>query len=67
MLSREELYETNLLGCGVKNSLLDSFIGDYLAIAVKNKMFVLCDREPFKAHHAGLTKEELEIPIIINR
>lgn len=67
LLSREELYETNLLGYGVKNSLLDSFIGDYLAIAVKNKMFVLCDREPFKAHHAGLTKEELEIPIIINR
>lgn len=67
LLTKEEVYEEELLGYGIKHELLDSFIGDYLAVAVKNKMFQLTKDKPFTAHHAGLTKEELEIPIIINK
>lgn len=67
LLTKEELLEEHLLGFGVKHKLLDSFIGDYIAIAIKSKMFQLKDNEPFKAHHAGLTKEEIEVPIIINK
>lgn len=67
LLTKEELYETELLGFGVKHKYLDSFIGDYIAIAISNKMIQLKKGDPFKAHHAGLTKEELEVPIIINK
>ena len=51
----------------MKHQYLDSFIGDYIAISTSNKMIQLKKGEPFKAHHAGLTKEELEVPIIINK
>ena len=67
LLTKQELYESNLLGYGIKHQLLDSFIGDYIAIAITNKMFQLKEGAPFKAHHAGLTKEELEVPLIINK
>lgn len=67
LLTKEELYETELLGYGVKHQYLDSFIGDYVAISTSNKMIQLKKGKPFKAHHAGLTKEELEVPIIVNK
>lgn len=67
LLTKEELYDSNLLGYGIKHQLLDSFVGDYIAIAIKNKMFQLNENTALKAHHAGLTKEELEVPIIINK
>lgn len=67
LLTKKELYATNLLGYGKKHQLLDSFIGDYFAIATSNKKFQVKKGEPLKAHHAGLTIEELEVPIIINK
>lgn len=67
LLTKDKLYKTNLLGYGKKHELLDSFIGDYTAIATGNKSFQTKKGESLKAHHAGLTKEELEIAIIINK
>lgn len=65
LLSKQELYEKKLLGEGKKHKMLDQFIGDYLAIATSNQMMSLTGDKPFIAHHAGLTKDELEVPLII--
>lgn len=67
LLTKKELYNSELLGYGVKHKLLDSFIGDFIAISTTNKAFKLKEGNFFKAHHAGLTKEEIEVPLIINK
>ncbi len=63
--TKEELYASGLLGFGTKHQLLDDFIGDYVAISIGNKMFNFKEHSRFLGHHAGLTKEEMEVPLII--
>ncbi|MBU1141839.1 MAG: alkaline phosphatase family protein [Firmicutes bacterium] len=65
LLSKLELYESGLLGYGNKHKLLDDFIGDYIAISTSNKMFNFKEHSRFLGHHAGLTKDEMEVPLII--
>lgn len=67
LLSKEEFYKTNLLGPGSKHPHLDDFIGDYMAISIGNKAIHYLKDKGHKGHHAGLTKEELEIPLIVNK
>lgn len=66
LLTKEELLASKLLGYGEKHPLLDTFLGEFMAISTSDKAIAI-NREntPFKAHHAGLTKEELMIPLII--
>lgn len=66
LYTKEELLESNLLGYGEKHPLLDSFLGEYMAISISNKAIGYKREEhPFKAHHAGYLREELMIPLII--
>ena len=65
LLSKEELYNSKLLGEGKKHKMLDQFIGDFISIATDKYMMMLNNDRPFLAHHAGLTKDELEVPLII--
>lgn len=67
LLSKKEIFESNLFGYGKPHAKIDAFIGDYFSIAINNKMFQFLKTTPFKAHHAGLTKEELEVPLILNK
>ena len=49
-----------------QNEYLDDTIGDYLLVATGNISIIYNDSSPiFKANHAGLTKEELTVPLII--
>ncbi|MGI6360033.1 MAG: alkaline phosphatase family protein [Acholeplasmatales bacterium] len=66
LYTKEELLKSNLFGYGEKHPILDSFIGEYTAISISNKTIAYeRDENPFKSHHAGLTKEELSVPLII--
>lgn len=65
LLSKNELLNSNLLGTGIKHPLLDSFLGDYLAISISNKYFELKEGYIYKGHHAGLTSGEMEVPLIV--
>jgi len=67
LLSKKEILESNLFGYGKPHAKIEAFIGDYFSIASNNKMFQFLKTKPFKAHHAGLTKEELEVPLILNK
>jgi predicted AlkP superfamily pyrophosphatase or phosphodiesterase len=47
---------------------IEDFLGDYVAIATNQ--FYLNSKENnfiFKSHHAGITKDEMEVPVIVIR
>ena len=67
LLTKEELLTSNLLGFGKSHPLINDFLGDYLSIAINNKMFKFLETKHYVAHHAGLTKAELEVPLILNK
>lgn len=66
LLSKEEVKQQQLFGTGVNNPHFDEAIGDFIAIATGNK-YLLANPSGmhFKAHHAGLTQDEMEIPLIL--
>lgn len=65
LLSKKAFFKKNLLGYGVKHPLLDDFIGDFMAISTKEYMFKSKPERSFLAHHAGLNKLEMMVPLII--
>ncbi|MDY0074936.1 MAG: alkaline phosphatase family protein [Acholeplasmataceae bacterium] len=65
LLSKQEVLDKKLFGEGKKHKMLDHFLGDFISIATSNQMMSLSPDKPFVAHHAGLTKDELEVPLII--
>lgn len=70
LFSKEEFMNSNLLGYGQKHPKIDDFIGDYIAIGISNSAINLgtyISRDvPIKlSNHCGLTKNELEVPLIV--
>ena len=59
-----------LFGKGRYHERFHDFVGDYIAVAKSNAIIhykVTGGKEPhhFKGHHAGVTDEEMLIPLII--
>ena len=74
LISKKEFLEEGYLGeKDTYHPRLDSFIGDFVGIAKKNYSFVFDPKLHqdgdsdflMKAHHAGMTANELMIPLII--
>jgi hypothetical protein len=68
LLSREQAFEKRLFGPGMPHPRSIGFIGDYLAIATGTVGIcydVPKDGEMFKAAHAGLTADEMNVPFIV--
>ncbi|MCF7792729.1 MAG: alkaline phosphatase family protein [Candidatus Cloacimonetes bacterium] len=70
ILSREEFLNSKLLGMGIEHAKIDDFVGDYLFIAKSTKALRgiyqqngKWDKE-FKAHHAGITPAEMQVPLL---
>ena len=66
-LTKEEVYETKLFGNGTPHKNVDGMIGDYLAVAVTDLTIFNTEEEAegFKGVHAGYTRDELRIPLIV--
>lgn len=67
LLSKEELYQRKLFGDRPAHPNADGMIGDYVAVAVTD-LTVFNTREEadlIKGVHAGYTKEELTVPLVI--
>lgn len=62
----EELIKMDLFGVGEIHPKFKEYIGDYFSIAIDKYAFHLSDKPAHKATHAGLTKDEMLIPMIIN-
>ena len=70
LMRKEEFLSKNLLGYGEKHPKIDDFIGNYIAISINSSIIrletFLADGKPVKkSTHCGLTKEEMEVPLIV--
>lgn len=70
MTKDEFLNKYKFLGTGNKHSKIDDFIGNYVALSVGSSMIrletFLAEGKPIKrSTHCGLSKEEMEVPIIV--
>jgi len=70
LFSRDEFLDSDLLGYGKAHEKIDDFIGDYVLIAKDDfamKSIYKQNGRPddeFKAHHAGITAAEMDIPLV---
>jgi hypothetical protein len=66
LMSKEEIMQRELFGKGTKNPRIDDVVGDYMAFAISDKA-IEWEKDGFmmEARHAGLTKEEMEVPLIV--
>jgi len=73
LYTKEELLKSNLFGYGNKHQKIEDFIGNYVAIAIADvriKIGTYLSREmkdsgEKKSMHCGLTKNEMEVPLIV--
>ena len=70
MTKEEFLNEKKFLGSGHKHHKIDDFIGNYVALSVAGSMIrletFLAEGKPVKkSTHCGLTKDEMEVPVIV--
>lgn len=65
LMTKADILESELFGTGDKHQLIDMFLGDYIAVAIDKYMFTVNDKKSYKAHHAGLTEDEMMVPLII--
>lgn len=70
MTKDEFLNKYHLLGYGNKHYKIDEFIGNYIALSISSSIirletFLVEGKPVKKSTHCGITKEEMEVPIII--
>lgn len=68
LMTKKQVKEMQLFGKGKEHQLLDNLLGDYLAIAtgkISIDMVPNPNHPMFKAAHAGLASDEMEIPLIV--
>ena len=70
MTKDEFLNKYHFLGYGNKHKKIDDFIGNYMALSTAGSMIrietFLAEGKPLKkSEHCGLSKEEMEVPVIV--
>lgn len=69
LFSHDEFLQKGLFGDGTQHTKITDFVGDYVAVAVSDIALWYKDNHgefnDFKASHAGLTEEEMLVPLII--
>lgn len=70
LMTKEEFLSKNFLGYGDKHHKIDEFLGNYIALSVSSSIIkietFLAEGKPVKkSTHCGLTKEEMEVPLIV--
>ncbi|HHU72378.1 MAG TPA: hypothetical protein GXZ21_10155 [Clostridiales bacterium] len=62
---RDEVIEKEIFGHGLIHPRFKEMVGDYLAVAIKDKGLVWSEESyQFASHHAGYTDREMRIPLI---
>lgn len=66
LLSKDEVLARGLFGSGTPHADFADMLGDYLAVAVGGKCLVWNEHSKrFASHHAGLTRNEMRVPLIV--
>lgn len=64
LMSKEEVKERQLFGKGTPHPRFDAMLGDYIAAATGNLSIYNMKSKNFVGAHAGLTEDEMIIPLI---
>ena len=53
----------------IRHERIDDFLADYIAVAINDRYFNYKGIPDFifKSHHAGITKDEMSVPLIVIR
>ena len=65
LYTKNEFLTKGMLGNGERHYLIDHCIGDFIAVAHDKYFFKLTDKPDHHAHHAGVTTDEMIVPLII--
>lgn len=69
LFTKKDFIASGISGTGKMHKLVPSLLGDFVAIAVKNKSLRYTTGErvisSFRADHAGFTPEEMTVPLIV--
>ena len=66
LLSKQEVLEQGLFGKAKPHDKFASCLGDYIAIAISDKGIEdKYDPKPLKGLHAGITEDEMTVPLIV--
>ena len=70
MTKEEFLDKYHFLGYGEKHKKIDDFIGNYIALSISGSIIrletFLAEGKPVKkSTHCGLTRDEMEVPLIV--
>ena len=70
LLTTEEFLNRNFLGFGDKHPKVDEFLGNYVALSTAGSMirletFLAEGKKVKKSTHCGLSKEEMEVPVLV--
>lgn len=65
LLSKNEAKAKDVFGIGTDHSLLEDPIGDYIAVGMSNKYFVDDKNKEIASMSAGITEDEMFIPLIM--
>jgi predicted AlkP superfamily pyrophosphatase or phosphodiesterase len=63
-----DLVQNGFFGSGTKHPEFDSFVGDFIAVAIEHYFFAF-RRFPsyFRGQHAGILRDEMLVPLVISR
>lgn len=70
LITKEEFLNKKFLGDGKKHFKIDDFLGNYLALsigssAIQINNYLYKGKKKKKSTHCGLSREEMEVPLII--
>ena len=69
LYTKEAFLKTGMLGNGIRHRCVDGCLGDFVAIAIKDKTLRYrpenFDLKGNKADHAGISEDEMKIPLIV--
>ncbi len=69
LYNHDEFVQSGLLGEGTPHSKVNEFVGDYMAVAVSDIALwyddIKGEYNDFKGAHAGLSNEEMNVPLIV--
>ncbi len=65
LYTAQEILDLKLFGEGTKHPMVDSFLGDFICLATDKYMLSLNQERKYIGHHAGMSEDEMMVPLII--